>query len=81
MQWLFEKTVGWLIDKVLNGLGLKTFIDNFMKTILEKLGITDLRDSISKLFDSIMDEVCSPLKGIADAKDLKSIAFLIKEVS
>lgn len=81
MQWLFEKTVGWLIDKVLNGLGLKSFIDEFMKTVLEKLGITALRDSLSNLFDSVLEKVCTPLKGIADATDLKSISFIIKEVS
>lgn len=80
VQWLFEVTVGWLIDKILDGLGLRKFIDDFINTILEKLGITAMKNSLSAFFESTMESVCTPFKDIADATDLKSIAFIVKEV-
>ena len=77
INWIFEFTIGQLIDKITNGLRL----DEFMKKIEGILGITKIQETLQKLFESDLEKLCTSLQGIANTGDLKSIPFNLKVVS
>ncbi|KXX72978.1 hypothetical protein MMYC01_210444 [Madurella mycetomatis] len=81
IQWIFEKTVGWLIDKVMNELGLRNFIDGLVQKVKDAIGITRIEEEIKKMMGSAMQGVLTPLKTIASPDNAKSIAVTVVEFS
>jgi hypothetical protein len=65
----------------MNGLGLRKLIDDFVKTIEDKLGITAIKETLRTIFEDLLNRLCEPIKAIADGTDIKSIADIILMVS
>ncbi|GKT61037.1 hypothetical protein ColTof4_01150 [Colletotrichum tofieldiae] len=81
VQWIFQRTVGWLIDKVMKELGFKDFIESLVQRIKDALGITRIEEEIRQLMESAVQEVLKPLAEIADPEQVKSIAVTVVEFS
>ncbi|WRT70928.1 uncharacterized protein IL334_007927 [Kwoniella shivajii] len=80
VQWLWEHTIGWLIDKVLNELGLRKFVADFVAEIKEAIGINKLEQILKDIFETVLDKACGPLESlIKDDTSKNSFLYCIKE--
>lgn len=81
IQWVFEKTVGWLIDKIMDELGLRSFIDGLVQKAKDAIGITRIEEEIKKMMESAMQGILTPLETIVSPDNAKSIAVTVVEFS
>ena len=80
MEWIFEHTVGWLINKVLDELGLRSLIDSFKKKVLAVIGVDAIKDQMEQLMGPILEDVARPLHEIADQTKASSVVATVNEV-
>lgn len=81
IRWIFEYTVGPIIDWVMNELHLQAFIEGFINKLKEITGIQSVEDQVKNVLESSLNTVREPLMGIAEKTGVGSIEQTVLEVS
>lgn len=76
-----EHTIGWLIDKVMNGLGIQHLIDTVVGEIEKALGIDQMKDDLRKMIGSALQPAKDALSGLMDDAGATSIVSTVMNVS
>lgn len=73
--------MGWLIDKIMNELGIKKWIADFVQTIQDKLGITAIKDEIKEFLMHSLESVYQPFVNSKLGADGRGLMDSLNNVS